>query len=71
MSDKKDNKDNYLAEALLVWAALGLFDRGDEWVVEDLYEDWYSPEEIAEELDMDEDDIREIVWEDEEKDYDY
>ena len=61
MSDKKDNKDNHLAEALLVWAALGLFDRGDEWVVEDLYEDWYSPEEIADELDMDEDEVREIV----------
>ena len=47
MSDRKDNKDNHLTEALLVWAALWLFDRGDEWVVEDLYEDWYSPEEIA------------------------
>ena len=61
MSDKKDNKDNHLAEVLLVWAALWLFDRGDEGVVEDLYEDWYSPEEIADELDMDEDEVREIV----------
>jgi len=57
-----DGKD--LAWALLVWAALGLFDRGDEWVVEDLYDDWYSVEEIADELDMDEEDVREIVWED-------
>ena len=62
-----DGKD--LAWALLVWAALWLFDRGDEWVVEDLYDDWYSVEEIADELWMDEEDVREIVWEDEESDY--
>ena len=55
-----DGKD--LAWALSVWAALWLFDRGDEWVVEDLYDDWYSVEEIAEELDMNEEDVREIVW---------
>ena len=67
-----DGKD--LAWALLVWAALWLFDRGDEWVVEDLYDDWYPVEEIAEELDMNEEDVREIVWEDEDNsysDYDY
>lgn len=58
-----------LAGALLVGAALGLFDRWDEWVVEDLYNDWYSVDEIADELDMDEEDVREIVWEDEERDY--
>ena len=58
MSDKKGLD---LWEALLVGAALGLFDRGDEWVVEDLYDDWYSPEEIADELDMDEEEVREIV----------
>ena len=56
-----ERKDCNLWEALLIWAALGLFDRGDEWVVEDLYDDWYSPEEIADELDMDEEDVREIV----------
>lgn len=54
-----------LWKALLVGAALGLFDRGDEWVVEDLYNDWYSVDEITDELDMDEEDVREIVWKDE------
>ena len=58
MSDKKDCN---LLEALLIWAALGLFDRGNEWVVEDLYNEWYSPDEIADELDMDEDEVRKIV----------
>lgn len=28
---------------------------------QDLYDEWYSPQEIADELDMDEDDVRDIV----------
>lgn len=64
-----------LTWALLIWAALWLFDWGDEAVVQELYDDWYEPEEIADELWMDEDEVREIVWEEDEDrdywDYDY
>ena len=36
---------------------------------QELYDEWYSPEEIADELDMDEDDVRDIVWDDDYDDY--
>ena len=29
---------------------------------QDLYDEWYSPEKIADELDMDEDEVKDIVW---------
>lgn len=41
---------------------LGAINRGiQENTAQDLHDDWYSPEEIADELDMDEDEVREIV----------
>ena len=58
-----------IAGALLVWAALGLFDWGDEEVAQELYDEWYDPEDIADELWMNPEDVREIVWEDDDRDY--
>ena len=37
-----------------------------ECAAQDLHEDWYSTEEIADELDIDEDEVRDIVWDDDE-----
>ena len=54
-------KDISLWEALLIWAALGAFSWGDDEAAQELYDEWYSPEEIADELDMDEEEVREIV----------
>jgi hypothetical protein len=51
---------------LLVLWILSEADREEkEETAQELYDEWYSPVEIADELDMDENDIRDIVWEDE------
>ena len=53
-----DNNNKALESMFMLWAL-------NRWIQEnaakDLYEEWYSPEEISDELDMDEDDVREIV----------
>ena len=59
---------NNLGKFLLAAWVLGLFDNKEE-SAQDLYDEWYSPEEIADELDMDEDDVRDIVWDDDYDDY--
>jgi len=66
------SKDN-LWKFLLAARLLGAFD-SKEKSAQELYNEWYSPDEIADELDMDEDDIRDIVWDedyDDYRDYDY
>ena len=57
------SKDNRFGEFLLFAWLLWVFDNKEE-SAQDLYDEWYSPEEIADELDMDEDDVRDIVWDD-------
>ena len=56
MADKKDDKFD---EMLLMWMAYQTV-RAEE--AKDLHDDWYTVEEIADELDMDEDLVEEIVW---------
>ena len=53
------SKDN-LGKFLLAAWVLGLFDNKDE-TAQELYDKGYSPDEIADELDMDEDDVIEMV----------
>lgn len=65
---KNNNFENFLMAAWL----LGEFDdeHDDEHeTAQELYDDWYSPEEIANELDMDEDEVRDAIW-DNNDDYD-
>ena len=54
-----DNKDDKFDELLLMWMAYQTV-RAEE--AQDLHDDWYTVEEIADELDMDEDLVEEIVW---------
>lgn len=61
---KNNNFENFLMAAWL----LGELDDEHE-TAQELCDDWYSPEEIANELNMDEDEVREIVWDDND-DYD-
>ena len=56
MADKKDDKFD---ELLLMWMAYQTVRAGE---AQDLHDDWYTVEEIADELDMDEDLVEEIVW---------
>ena len=55
---------------LVLWMLSGADREEKEETAQELYDEWYSPAEIADELDMDEDDIRDIVWENE-HDFDY
>ena len=48
-----------LGKVLLAAWLLGAFDK--DKTAQELYDEWYSPDEIADELDMDEDDVRDIV----------
>ena len=59
---------NKLGKVLLAAWLLWVFDNKEE-SAQDLYDEWYSPDEIADELDMDEDDVRDIVWDDDYDDY--
>ena len=61
------SKNNNLWNFLLAAWFLGLFDK--DKTAQELYDEWYSPDEIADELDMDEDDVRDIVWDDDYDDY--
>ena len=54
-----DNKDDKFDELLLMWMAYQTVRAGQ---AQDLKDDWYTVEEIADELDMDEDLVEEIVW---------
>ena len=56
-----------LGKVLLAAWLLGAFDK--DKTAQELYDEWYSPDEIADELDMDEDDVRDIVWDDDYDDY--
>ena len=58
-----------LGKVLLAAWLLGVFDNDKEESAQELYDEWYSPDEIADELDMDEDDVRDIVWDDDYDDY--
>lgn len=51
--------NDLLDDVLLLWT-LYQTSRAEE--AQELHEDWYTVEEIAEEMDMDEDLVDEIVW---------
>ena len=53
------DKDDTFNDLLLLWAVYQTA-RAEE--AKDLHDDWYTVEEIADELDMDEDLVDEIVW---------
>ena len=65
MTDKKDDKFD---ELLLMWMAYQTVRAGE---AQALHDDWYTVEEIADELNMDEDLVEEIVWWDDDRDYDF
>ena len=59
------DKDDTFNDLLLLWAVYQTVRAGE---AQDLHDDWYTVEEIADELDMDEDLVDEIVWGDDDRD---
>ena len=56
----KDN-DVVLDTLLMAWI---IYQTARAEEAQDLHDDWYTVEEIADELDMDEDIVEDIVWRD-------